>query len=64
MIVEKQFSEILHLIQQSKERAFAAVNTELIDLYWNIGKYVSEKTAKAEWGKSIVRQLRHKTFGE
>jgi len=78
MIVEKQFNEILQLIQKSKERAFVAVNTELIDLYWNIGKYVSLKTEQAEWGKGIVLQLadflqkkepdfvvfRHKIFGE
>ncbi len=57
MKIEKQFSEVLKLIQKAKERAIMSVNTELIDLYWNIGKYISQKTEKARWGKGIVEQL-------
>lgn len=34
-----------------------AVNTELINLYWNIGKYISEQVARQAWGKSVVLQL-------
>lgn len=51
------FSEVIHLIQNARFNALKAVNTQLIDLYWEIGKYISERTAKEGWGKSTVSQL-------
>lgn len=57
MKLEKQFSEIRELIQRAKYDAFKTVNTVLIDLYWEIGKYVGEKINNSEWGKSVVKQL-------
>ena len=53
----KSFVQILDLIRQSKQRAFASVNTELIDLYWNIGEYISKKTESDGWGKGTVEEL-------
>lgn len=55
--LEKQFSEISKLIRESKEKALLSVNTELINLYWNIGKYVCKKLETAEWGSGIVKEL-------
>lgn len=34
-----------------------AVNTRLIELYWQIGAYISEKLEQAEWGNAVVSQL-------
>lgn len=56
-IETKSFVKIVDLIKQSKQRAFAAVNVELIDLYWNIGEYISKKTESDGWGKSTVEEL-------
>ena len=53
----KSFVQIVDLIQQSKQRVFASVNTELIDLYWNIGEYISKKTESDGWGKGTVEEL-------
>lgn len=36
---------------------FSSINTELIDLYWKIGKYISIKLKTCEWGESIVADL-------
>ena len=47
---ENQFSEIVSLIEKARSQALSSVNKELIDLYWMIGKYISEKIQKAEWG--------------
>lgn len=49
MKIEQQFIEIRSLIIQAKENSFKAVNTELIYLYWNIGKYISNKINSSEW---------------
>ena len=51
------FSEVIQLIQKARNNALRAVNSELINLYWEIGKYISERTQKEGWGKSTVAQL-------
>lgn len=51
------FEEVIALIQQARQRAFQAVNTELIDLYWRIGEYISRKLASAAWGEGVVEQF-------
>jgi predicted nuclease of restriction endonuclease-like (RecB) superfamily len=51
------FDEILVLIQSARQRAFQAVNVELIDLYWQVGQTISRKIEAAEWGDGVVDQL-------
>jgi hypothetical protein len=34
-----------------------AVNTALIDLYWQIGEIISRRVAAAQWGEGAVDQL-------
>lgn len=53
----KNFTEIINLITTSKQKAIREVNSTLIQLYWNIGKYISTKTIKENWGKSVVKEL-------
>ena len=57
MNLKRQFVEIRNMIKQAKTRAFKAVNAELIELYWNIGEYISDKVKKSDWGKSVVNNL-------
>ncbi len=54
---EKQFSEIQQFIRAAKERAYSAVNHEMIELYWQIGEYVSKRVEKLEWGNGVVKNL-------
>jgi predicted nuclease of restriction endonuclease-like (RecB) superfamily len=51
------FTEIVELIASAKQRAIQAVNTSLIDLYWQVGEIISRKIAAAEWGDGVVSQL-------
>ncbi len=55
--MKKEFLDIINLIKQSRSNAIRAINAELIELYWNIGKNISVKIANAEWGDSIVSEL-------
>lgn len=55
--MEKGFSDIINLIKQSRLNAIRAINSELIDLYWSIGQYISRKIDAAEWGDSVVMEL-------
>ena len=52
-----EFSEIIAIIEQSRENAFRAVNHELISMYWKIGEYISGKVKNSGWGKSIVAEF-------
>jgi len=51
------FNEVLKTIQRSKQKALQQVNTTLIELYWEVGKYISVKTLKEHWGKGLVKEL-------
>jgi len=55
--VEASFVEVAELILRSRERAFQAVNTALIDLYWQVGAYISRQLESAAWGEGVVEQL-------
>src|SRR5947209_1288176 len=55
--VSSDFDEILRLIDAARTRAFAAVNQELVGLYWQIGEYISCKLESAAWGEGVVPQL-------
>jgi hypothetical protein len=46
---EEAFSEIVSLIAASRQRALQAVNSTLIDLYWQVGETISGKIEAAEW---------------
>jgi predicted nuclease of restriction endonuclease-like (RecB) superfamily len=54
---EDHFAPILDHIRQARVRALAAVNRELVGLYWRIGEYLSGKVAEAGWGQGTVKQL-------
>lgn len=55
--MDKRFTEIIQLINASRIKAIRAVNAELINLYWNIGEYISKKIEQSEWGDSVVIEL-------
>ena len=55
--MDNRFTDIIQLIKQSRTNAIKAVNAELINLYWNIGDYISKKIEQSEWGDSVVTEL-------
>lgn len=54
---KKFFVEVKERIHQAQYDALQAVNKELIQLYWDIGKKIVEKQNKLGWGKSVVETL-------
>lgn len=56
-LIETEFNNILKQIRLSKSRAYTQLNSELITLYWEIGKYVSNQVNNNNWGKSVVKDL-------
>lgn len=64
-ITNKEYQNLVGTISQTYEngrnRAINAVNSELINTYWEIGKYIVEfeqnGAAKASYGKGLLEQL-------
>jgi predicted nuclease of restriction endonuclease-like (RecB) superfamily len=50
-------SELKGKIQSSQIKAAIRVNRELLELYWELGKSISEKIKSTDWGSSIVETL-------
>jgi len=54
---ESTFREVVGMIQDARKRALQAVNTELVDLYWHVGEFISGKIETAAWGEGVVDEL-------
>jgi predicted nuclease of restriction endonuclease-like (RecB) superfamily len=48
---------VLALIETARTRAYQAVNSELVTLYWQLGEHISQKIENAEWGDGVVDEL-------
>jgi predicted nuclease of restriction endonuclease-like (RecB) superfamily len=53
----EQFAEIVSMIQHTRSEVVRLANASLIDLYWRVGQYISDKIAVSEWGDGVVKQL-------
>lgn len=61
IISNKEYKSLLkHIksqIHTSQIKAAISVNHELLKLYWNLGKIVTEKQKQTKWGEGLVVQL-------
>ena len=53
----EDFAHILRRIQSARAQVFQQANTALMDLYWQIGRTLSERVRQQTWGKGVVSQL-------
>ncbi len=51
------FGELKLRIRQSQIKAAVKVNTELLQLYWQLGSDIVEKQKDAKWGDGFLKQL-------
>ncbi len=49
--------EIKERVRSAQYAALKAVNTELVGLYWDIGRMIVERQQGETWGKAIVQKL-------
>ena len=57
MIIKKDFYDIVNLIKEKKKETYRKVNETMISLYWELGKYLSNKIKSSEWGAKVVESL-------
>ena len=50
-------NEITSRIRSPQYEALKAVNKEMIALYWEIGRRITEQQAALGWGKSVMENL-------
>jgi len=53
----KLLTDLKSKIRQAQYKAYRAVNTELITLYWDIGESIVAKQEEFGWGQKIIRKL-------
>lgn len=56
-LLDDNFAEVVALIQGARQQAIQTVNAQLVELYWQVGAYISRKLEQAEWGDAVVSQL-------
>src|SRR6187402_3316003 len=50
-------AQLKEKIRSSQMKAALKVNTELLALYWELGRELTEKQAQSNWGDKIIAQL-------
>ena len=54
---KKFLIELKEKVKNSQLKAAVKVNYELLDLYWNLGKEITEKQVKYSWGKAFIQNI-------
>ena len=57
LIGNSDFSEIIKIIKQARERALKSVNAEMINMYWQIGEYLSELCKDSSFGDKVIEEV-------
>lgn len=52
-----EFEHIHTLICEARNRVYSKANSELVMLYFNVGRIVSDKVNSGQWGNNTVQQL-------
>ncbi|MCM1539723.1 MAG: PDDEXK nuclease domain-containing protein [Blautia sp.] len=52
--VNSAFSQVTDIIETAKNSAFKKVNEELINMYWNIGAFLSKEAENASFGDAYI----------
>lgn len=55
--LKTDFGAVISIIENAKGRALKAVNSELINMYWEVGKYLSELCAESSFGDKVIDEV-------
>ena len=54
---DNNFSSIISIIESAKQRAMKAVNAELINMYWEVGNYLSSLVKDSSFGDKVIDEV-------
>lgn len=66
-VINNIFDNIKELVITSRNKVYSAVNTEMLSLYWNIGKTIMEiqhGDERASYGEAVLEKLSRKLTDE
>ena len=52
--VNSAFSQVTDIIETAKNSVYKKVNEELINMYWNIGAFLSKEAENAAFGDAYI----------
>jgi len=55
--INNDFGAVISIIENAKGRALKAVNAELINMYWEVGEYLSELCAESSFGDKVIDEV-------
>ncbi len=55
--LDNSFAEITQIIEKAHSNAYRKVNEELILMYQNVGRFLSEQSQKANYGDAYIDSL-------
>ena len=69
MEIEPSFiQDIRQMLRQARQQAYSAVNSAMVEAYWNIGRRIVEEEQKgrerAEYGEGLIKELSRQLTGE
>ena len=62
--IQKSFLPIANIISNARENAYKKVNEELINMYWNVGMFLSGESKNKEYGDSYIDSISDFIQGE
>ena len=54
---DNNFSDIISIIESARQRAIKAVNAELINMYWEVGQYLSSLVSDSSFGDKVIDEV-------
>ena len=55
--MNNEIKEIVKLIEAHKQSAYRKINEELVLMYFEIGKYLSNKISNEKWGNKTIEVI-------
>lgn len=59
--MDNKYKELIHSLKEhvrlSQQQAVLSVNTRMLFLYWEIGKFINYQKEKLGWGASVIKQI-------
>ena len=64
LIYAEDVQKIKALILQSRYQSAYKANVELLNLYYNVGRYISLNTRSGKWGTNAINSISQQLQGE
>ena len=55
--IDQSFKTVVTIIENARENAYRKVNEELILMYLNVGRFLSEQSKEASYGDGYIDAL-------